>query len=158
MYYCCYSCIVKYMYIYLLVCPFLMDHHFSAQSSREAINMINVDVRYLFWFIYYRICFGLFTIRLIRLWMLLFLHEADQQLGYLGMFKSLCLLQGSEPPSVKERQLCQFANESFQNKFLIISFCCKKLYDHTIHKYNSFGLAKMKCNKFIHYKNSRNQN
>lgn len=66
------------MYIYLLVCPFLMDHHFSAQSSREAINMINVDVRYLFWFIYYRICFGLFTIRLIRLWMLLFLHEADQ--------------------------------------------------------------------------------
>lgn len=52
-----------------------MDHHFSAQSSREAIN---VHVRYLFWFIYYRICFGLFTIHLIRLWMLLFLHEADQ--------------------------------------------------------------------------------
>lgn len=152
MYYCCYSCIDKYKYIYLLVCPFLMDHHFSAQSSREAIN---VHVRYLFWFIYYRICFGLFTIHLIRLWMLLFLHEADQQLGYLGMFKSLCLLQGSEPPSAKERQLCPFANESQLSKQ---SFCCKNLYDHTIHKYNSFGLAKMKCNKFIHYKTSRNQN
>lgn len=50
MYYCCYSCIDKYKYIYLLVCPFLMDHHFSAQSSREDIN---VHVRYLFWFIYY---------------------------------------------------------------------------------------------------------
>lgn len=122
MYYCCYSCIVKYKYkyIYLLVCPFLMDHHFSAQSSREAIN---VHVRYLFWFIYYRICFGLFTIHLIRLWMLLFLHEADQQLGYLGMFKSLCLLQGSEPPSVKERQLCPFANESFQNNLFAAKSC-----------------------------------
>lgn len=144
MYYCCYSCIVKYkyMYIYLLVCPFLMDHHFSAQSSREAIN---VHVRYLFWFIYYPFNPSLDAPFSAWSWSVAWL-PLDVQI--------------SLPPPREWTPICQRKTtlSICKWKFSKQSFCCKKLYDHTVHKYNSIGLAKMKCNKFIHYKTSRNQN
>lgn len=142
MYYCCYSCIVKYKYIYLLVCPFLMDHHFSAQSSREAIN---VHVRYLFWFIYYPFNPSLDAPFSAWSWSVAWLPR-DVQI--------------SLPPPREWTPICQRKTTLSVCKWKLSkqSFCCKKLYDHTIHKYNSFGLAKMKCNKFIHYKTSRNQN
>lgn len=142
MYYCCYSCIDKYKYIYLLVCPFLMDHHFSAQSSREAIN---VHVRYLFWFIYYPFNPSLDAPFSAWSWSVAWL-PLDVQI--------------SLPPPREWTPICQRKTTLSVCKWKLSkqSFCCKKLYDHTIHKYNSFGLAKMKCNKFIHYKTSRNQN
>lgn len=142
MYYCCYSCIDKYKYIYLLVCPFLMDHHFSAQSSREAIN---VHVRYLFWFIYYPFNPSLDAPFSAWSWSVAWL-PLDVQI--------------SLPPPREWTPICQRKTtlSVCKWKFSKQSFCCKKLYDHTIHKYNSFGLAKMKCNKFINYKTSRNQN